>query len=143
METQRFTIATGPDQLGQTSTTLLGSYPSTSYFVTPHSAPEFLRWMGSGWFKTEAVDTPNTGRAPKATAVAYGPRISRSVWFNRVPLTPSLLDDFEMISGNRLPDGRYWYDRVSGLWGREGAGPFGTTQPGLEWGASLREDASR
>src|SRR5437868_6629985 len=70
-------------------------------------------------------------------------RVARCVIFNRTLLTPDQLHNFERMSGNKLPDGRYWYDKTAGLWGREGAGPFGTIQAGFELGGDSREDASQ
>jgi len=42
-----------------------------------------------------------------------------------------------------LPDGSYWYDAKSGLWGREGGDALAFAQAGLPLGGPLREDASR
>lgn len=36
-----------------------------------------------------------------------------------------------LLLGTPIPPGRYWYDRVSGLWGRRGQGPAGQLQPQL------------
>jgi hypothetical protein len=41
-----------------------------------------------------------------------------------------------------VPDGSYWYDKVSGAWGRQGGPALGLTLPGLEVGGALRPDAS-
>jgi hypothetical protein len=41
-----------------------------------------------------------------------------------------------------VPDGRYWYDALVGLWGREGEGTSGLIAPGLLLGGRLRADAS-
>jgi len=41
-----------------------------------------------------------------------------------------------------VPDGRYWYDPLVGLWGREGEGTSGLIPPGLALGGALRADAS-
>ena len=49
---------------------------------------------------------------------------------------------------HRLPEsvaiapGRYWYDRVSGLWGMEGGPTQGQLLAGLELGGPLQADAS-
>lgn len=42
----------------------------------------------------------------------------------------------------QIPAGRYWYDRVSGLWGMEGGPTVGQILPELELGGALRPDAS-
>lgn len=44
--------------------------------------------------------------------------------------------------GHRIPEGRYWYDRMTGAWGREGQGTAGFTVIGLNLGGPLRADAS-
>ncbi len=41
-----------------------------------------------------------------------------------------------------VPDGDYWYDRVSGLWGLRGGPTLGQLPPGLNLGGNLRADAS-
>jgi len=42
----------------------------------------------------------------------------------------------------QVPDGQYWYDRVSGLWGVMGGPAMGQMPPELELGGDLRADAS-
>ncbi len=54
----------------------------------------------------------------------------------------AVVEGLEAQSGVRLPDGRYWYDPLVGLWGREGEGTSGLVPPGLVLGGSLRADAS-
>lgn len=41
-----------------------------------------------------------------------------------------------------VPDGQYWYDRVSGLWGVHGGPSLGQMPPDLVLGGQLRVDAS-
>ncbi len=41
-----------------------------------------------------------------------------------------------------VPDGSYWYDAVSGLWGQEGGPTLGQMPPGLALGGELQENAS-
>ncbi len=41
-----------------------------------------------------------------------------------------------------IPAGRYWYDRISGLWGKKGGPTQGQILPGLDLGGPLRADAS-
>ena len=41
-----------------------------------------------------------------------------------------------------MRDGRYWYDKTSGLWGLAGEPTYGQIAPGLEIGGPLRADAS-
>lgn len=54
----------------------------------------------------------------------------------------AIVEALEAQSGVRLPDGRYWYDPLVGLWGREGDGTSGLIAAGLNLGGSLRADAS-
>ena len=41
-----------------------------------------------------------------------------------------------------VPDGAYWYDRVSGLWGEQGGPTLGQMPPELDLGGVLAIDAS-
>jgi hypothetical protein len=42
----------------------------------------------------------------------------------------------------QMPRGDFWYDKVSGAWGLQGAPTAGFTTPGLALGGALRADAS-
>jgi len=66
---------------------------------------------------------------------------SRSVIINARKLSDQQLQTLEQGSPNQIPDGNYWYDRVSGAWGRQGGPCGGFTMAGLNLGP-LREDAS-
>ncbi len=68
---------------------------------------------------------------------------SRHVFVNAVQLPDTLLQALEQASRVRIPDGSYWYDRVSGAWGFSGGPTAGFTQAGLDIGGPLRVDASR
>ncbi|MHC4791855.1 MAG: hypothetical protein ACYS8Y_10555 [Planctomycetota bacterium] len=41
-----------------------------------------------------------------------------------------------------IPSGDYWYDNISGLWGKRGSPSLGQILPGLRLGGSLSADAS-
>ena len=45
------------------------------------------------------------------------------------------------VYGYAPPSGRYWYDSLSGAWGREGAGTAGFILPGHNFGR-LAQNAS-
>ncbi len=42
----------------------------------------------------------------------------------------------------QVPDGAYWYDPISGLWGMHGGPTMGQMPPGMELGGPLQADAS-
>ena len=56
-------------------------------------------------------------------------------------LDVQLSDDERAVFGG-IPPGRYWYDKTSGLWGREGMPVEGQTLPDMNLGGALRSDAS-
>jgi hypothetical protein len=56
----------------------------------------------------------------------------RQVSINGVWQSPAQIQQAERAAGVRLPDGHYWYDARSGLWGQLGGPPLGrvrTAQP--------------
>jgi hypothetical protein len=52
------------------------------------------------------------------------------------------LGQYGIVLPAAVPDGNYWYDDVSGLWGVVGGPTLGQMPPGLELGGDLKEDAS-
>jgi hypothetical protein len=68
------------------------------------------------------------------------PRLPR-IFVNGVQLRPAKIQ-LLMALGLRPQPGRYWYDRVSGLWGVIGGPTQGQTLPGLELGGRLRANVS-
>src|SRR2546421_5312699 len=76
------------------------------------------------------------------TADSQSPLMTRRVIINRTPLSNDHLRALEAQYHYRLPDGRYWYDKISGAWGMEGGQTLGFTIPGLDLGGPLRADAS-
>jgi hypothetical protein len=67
---------------------------------------------------------------------------ARHVVINEVAVPDSQLRMLERGSRVRIPDGSYWYDRVSGAWGFRGGPTMGFTVAGLPVGGPLRADAS-
>lgn len=67
---------------------------------------------------------------------------TRSVFINGAPLRDEQLQSIEQAYRARVPDGRYWYDRVCGAWGMEGGPQVGIPVAGLDLGSPLRADAS-
>jgi hypothetical protein len=66
----------------------------------------------------------------------------RFVYVNRTRLTEAQLTELERSYQTRVPDGSYWYDATSGLWGVEGEPAAGRIHPNLDLGGPLRADAS-
>jgi hypothetical protein len=63
------------------------------------------------------------------------------VTVNGVVITQVQRAALEQAYGAIQP-GRYWYDKVSGLWGQEGKPTIGQIIPGLDLGGPLEADAS-
>lgn len=61
---------------------------------------------------------------------------------NGVRLPNTAVVALQLAYRTLIPSGRYWYDPVSGLWGRERQPLAGQMHSGLQIGGSLREDAS-
>src|SRR5262245_28777293 len=80
-------------------------------------------------------------RAAPPSRVSPPPAATASVVVNRKALSPETV---AMLQGKVGPirPGRYWYDKVSGLWGKEGGPNQGQIQAGLELGAPLPADIS-
>ncbi len=68
---------------------------------------------------------------------------ARSVFINRARLPADTLALLEQTFQTRVPDGRYWYDKISGAWGQEGGATMGFTVPLLPIGGDLPADISR
>lgn len=67
---------------------------------------------------------------------------SRQVLVNRTALSDDVLQQLEAFYRVQIPDGSYWYDGFSGLWGYEGGPALAQIHPGLPLGGPLRFDAS-
>jgi hypothetical protein len=65
-----------------------------------------------------------------------------AVVVNGEALSPQLVRALETQYRTPLQPGRFWYDRVSGLWGREGGPSQGQIHPGLDLGGPLAAGAS-
>ncbi len=61
---------------------------------------------------------------------------------NGASIDPEVQRAMEAELGQRIPDGRYWYDSACGAWGLEGGPALGLTVPGRRLGGTLRADAS-
>lgn len=66
----------------------------------------------------------------------------KRVTVNGVPLSERTVQQLEHAFGTIIPDDSYWYDSVSGLWGRQGGPSIGQLPPHLDIGGPLQPDAS-
>jgi len=66
----------------------------------------------------------------------------RAVIINGQALDARTISALEMAYRVSIANGSYWYDPVSGLWGRAGGPWAGQIQAGLRLGGPLRESAS-
>ena len=67
---------------------------------------------------------------------------AQAVIVNGEQLPNSAVIALQLAYRTIIPSGRYWYDAVSGLWGREGQPFAGQMQPGLQLGGELKANAS-
>ncbi|WP_280151201.1 hypothetical protein [Piscinibacter sp. XHJ-5] len=81
--------------------------------------------------------------AAAALLLASALSFAEDVVVNAVPLDAATRSALERAYGVPLVPGRYWYDTVSGVWGREGGPAARQIHPGLRLGGPLRRDASR
>ena len=74
---------------------------------------------------------------------AATPALAADVFVNSVRLEDSARQALERGYGVPIKPGRYWYDNVSGVWGREGGPAEGQIHPGLRLGGPLKREASK
>ena len=67
----------------------------------------------------------------------------RRVIVNGEPLKAEMVQALERAYQVPIAPGRYWYDKASGAWGREGGPIAGQMMAGLPLGGPLRSNASR
>lgn len=70
------------------------------------------------------------------------PASAQDVFVNRMRIDDKTRQALEQAYGVPVKPGRYWYDRVSGVWGNEGGPAQGQIHSGLQLGGALRPDAS-
>lgn len=78
-----------------------------------------------------------------ATPLAQAQEAQTGIVVNDVELTTETVRALQRIYPVEIAPGHYWYDRVSGAWGRDGEPVAGQMLAGLELGGPLRADASR
>lgn len=104
--------------------------------------------------KPSSGDPATTGVAPSAGDVASADGVAgaggvasagdnTSIIVNGEALTPETVQQLQQVYPVNVPPGRYWYDGVSGVWGREGEPVAGQMMAGLRLGGALAADASR
>jgi len=70
------------------------------------------------------------------------PADAQKVIVNGKALSSETIHTLESLYKIKIMDGRYWYDRESGLWGIEGQPARGIILAGMNLGGSLPADAS-
>ena len=89
------------------------------------------------------------GSPPGVAAQAPSPRSRPSartdstVVVNGTVLSAEVIGQLQQLYPVPIPPGRYWYDPISGGYGREGEPVAGQMLPGLALGGALAPDASR
>lgn len=106
-----------------------------------------LASLASSWLSFSACGQSATpvsgGTAPEATIPVPEANPPRpEVIINGQPLSPAFLQQYEQQYQTHIQPGRYWYDRLSGLWGVEGDWALGQILPYLDLGGPLAADAS-
>lgn len=66
----------------------------------------------------------------------------RAVYINDVKLKATVLQQLEQTYQTTIPNGHYWYDRLSGAWGFEGGPAQGIIPANLNIGGTLKRNAS-
>jgi hypothetical protein len=105
-----------------------------------------VTWVGILMFCAASQSTTKSGVLAAAQRAGGTPNTyqqGRNVVVNGVPLETDVVIALERAYRVPVQNGRYWYDRRSGVWGLEGGPGLGQIQPGLMLGGPMRADASR
>jgi hypothetical protein len=94
----------------------------------------------------KAAEAAAVGAAEAAASSASGKTGSRPetrIVVNGVALSDETVRQLQQVYPVEIAPGRYWYDVVSGAWGRDGEPVAGQMLPGLALGGPLAANASR
>ena len=86
--------------------------------------------------------SPAAAQAPSSRPGAPAQRDS-SVVVNGTVLSADVIRQLQQLYPVPIPPGRYWYDPISGGYGRQGEPIAGQMLPGLALGGTLAPEASR
>jgi hypothetical protein len=110
--------------------------------------PIQLGYLRNVMFTLRATIAQAATQPAASDRVATAPETSshtaegRSVTVNRSRLDDETIRRLEQRFHTRIPDGDYWYDRLSGAWGMAGGPTMGLTLAGLDIGGPLPANAS-
>lgn len=93
--------------------------------------------------KSDSERPSGDERASTAAAAPASAVEDVSIVVNGVALSAETVRQLQQVYPVAIPPGRYWYDSVAGVYGREGEPIAGQMIPGLSLGGSLKADASR
>ena len=77
-----------------------------------------------------------------STGVPSAVGAEKQVLVNGLALRATEIQRIERMHNVRVESGRYWYDNLSGLWGKDGQPVAGQISPGLNLGGPLKPNAS-
>ena len=86
--------------------------------------------------------SPTAAQSP-STRLASPAKADSSVVVNGTVLSADVIRQLQQLYPVPIPPGRYWYDPISGGYGREGEPIAGQMLPGLALGGPLATNASR
>lgn len=87
----------------------------------------------------DRISAGTAASTPAATPIDA----DNAIVVNGVALASDAVRQLQQVYPVSIPAGRYWYDAVSGAWGRDGEAIAGQMMAGLSLGGSLASDASR
>jgi len=99
--------------------------------------------IGCAKSRTDQTETSGDPPSRPAPSAPEATRPDTSIIVNGVELSEELLGQLRQLYPVTIPPGRYWYDAVSGGYGREGEPIAGQMMAGLTLGGPLAANASR